>query len=304
MNYFPVKVIENGILWGRASDGTKTTLEDETKNLTVNAFVNKLIKVWIDGIEYVRTITANTSNTFTFAALVTAVSATAVLEKTGGGKVTITSLPAGTQNNGFRLVTVKGEGEEADTEAEFADGVLTITLGTGSGVHSEGTIGTPEVNYILVQAKVAEPNEDYSIDIQLQTGEDLPLAVGVNLETGLITVSLGTDEDGLPDDTKNTVANIVTALNDNIYFKEVFTAASNAGTGVHNTALTAVAITGGASPAIDATAADVKTAVDLLTDEFTAVADTAGVLDVVDPITFSGGVDEVKVLDRTEYFVI
>ena len=71
MELWPVKIIENSILWGRASSGTATTLKDDSKNMTADLFKDKLIKIIIGGIEYVRKITANSADTFTFAALVT-----------------------------------------------------------------------------------------------------------------------------------------------------------------------------------------------------------------------------------------
>ena len=86
----------------------------------------------------------------------------------------------------------------------------------------------------------------------------------------------------------------------------MFTAASNDGAGVHDTAIAAVDIEGGVAPVVDATAADVKTAVEAIEDApFTVVADAVGVIDVVaNPVLFTGGLDEVKPVDRTEYFVI
>lgn len=308
MELWPVKIIENSILWGRASSGTATTLKDDSKNMTADLFKDKLIKIIIGGIEYVRKISAHTADTFTFGAIVSAAAAKAVIDHTaaGGGKVTITADPAGAYANAFTVETVKGEGEEAETEAAFNDGVLTLTLGTGSGVHAEAVIGTAEVNEILIQAKVAEPIEGYSIDVQIQSGNNLPLAVGMNLDTGLITISLGTNENGDPDDTENTVANIVNALNENIQFKALFTASSNYGAGVHDAVIAPVNIAGGVSPVVDATAADVKTAIEALEGApFTVVADTAGLMaELETPLAFTGGVDEVKPVNKTEYFVV
>lgn len=308
MGIWSVKVIEGSILSGRARTGSATTLKDDAKNMETDAFKDKFIKIILNGIEYVRKISANTADTFTFGTIGTAVAAKAVIDHTatGGGKVTISADPAGVYANDYTVETVKGEGESAETEASFADGVLTLTLGTGAGVHAEAVIGTEAVNEILIQAKVAEPIEGYSIDMQIQSGNSLPLAVGMNPETGLITVSLGTDEAGDPDDEENTVGNIVNALNANIQFKAIFTAASNLGDGVHDSVIEPVAIAGGALPVVDATAAEVKTAIETIEDKpFTVVADTAGVIDVLaNPVSFSGGLDEVKPVDRTEYFVI
>ena len=180
MNLWRVKVIENATMSGRATSGTTTTLVDKAKNMTAQTFVDNYIKFTLDGIQYVRKITANTVDTFTFAALVTAVAAKAVLDNTatGGGKVTITADPVGAYANEYTVETVKGEGENADTEASFADGVLTLTLGTGAGTHAEAVIGTESVNQILIQAKDVGPIEGYSIEITQNSGEEAPLSTG------------------------------------------------------------------------------------------------------------------------------
>jgi hypothetical protein len=308
MGIWSVKVIEGSILSGRAREGSATTLKDDAKNLESNVLKDKLIKINLDGIEYVRKITANTADTFTFATIGTAVAAKAVLDNTatGGGKVTITADPVGVYANEYTVETVKGEGENADTEASFADGVLTLTLGTGAGTHAEAVIGTESVNQILIQAKDVGPIEGYSIEITQNSGVDVPLSTGLFEDTGRYIIGLGTDINGDPDDTKNTVGNIVNALNDNIHFSALFVAASDYGSGVHDTPIAAVSITGGADPAVDSTAAEVKTAIEAIEGgPFTVVADTPGVIDVLaSPVSFSGGLDEVKPIDRTEYFVV
>lgn len=308
MNLWNVKVIENSILSGRASGGTTTTLVDDKKNMSTDLFKDKLIKIIVEGIEYVRKITSHTVDTFTFDALVSAVSAKAVIDNTtaGGGKVTITADPAGLYANDYKVVTIKGEGANADTEASFDEGVLTITLGTGTGAKATATIGTVGTNGIVILAKEVGELEGYSVEITQNSGADVPLSTGLFGETGRYIIGLGTDINGDPDDTKNTVGNIVNALNDNIYFSALFVAASSDGAGVFDTPITAVNIEGGAEPAVDGTAAEVKTAIEGISEgPFTVVADTAGVMVVTEaPIDFSGGVDEVKPAIKSEYFVI
>jgi hypothetical protein len=308
MNLWNVKVIENSILSGRASGGTTTTLVDDKKNMSTDLFKDKLIKIIVEGIEYVRKITSHTVDTFTFDALVSAVAATAVLDNTsaGGGKVTITADPAGTYANDYKVVVVKGEGANASTEASFDEGVLTITLGTGAGAKATATIGTLGTNGIVVTANEIGVLDGYSIEITQNSGEDVPLSTGYSEELDKFVIGLGTDASGDPDDSKNTVANIVNALNDNVYFNALFIAASTDGSGVHNTPIAAVDIEGGAEPAVDGAAAEVKTAIEGISEgPFTVVADTAGVMVVTEaPIDFSGGVDEVKPAIKSEYFVI
>ena len=308
MNLWNVKVIEGSILSGRASGGTTTTLVDDKKNMSTDLFKDKLIKIIVDGVEYVRKITAHTADTFTFSALVSAVSAKAVIDNTtaGGGKVTITADPAGVYANDYKVVTIKGEGANANTEASFDEGVLTITLGTGAGAKATATIGTVGTNGIVVTANEIGVLDGYSIEITQNSGEDVPLSTGYSEELDKFVIGLGTDASGDPDDSKNTVANIVNALNDNVYFNALFIAASTDGSGVHNTPIAAVNIEGGAEPAIDGTAAEVETAIEAITGApFTVAEDSAGVMAVTEaPIDFSGGVDEVKPAIKSEYFVI
>lgn len=308
MNTWRVKVIDNSILSGRASGGTTTTLVDDSKNLGTDVLKDKLIKITIDGIQYVRKISSHDDDTFTFAALVSAVAATAVLDNTsaGGGKVTITADPAGTYANDYKVVVVKGEGANASTEASFDEGVLTITLGTGAGAKATATIGTLGTNGIVVTANEIGVLDGYSIEITQNSGEDVPLSTGYSEELDKFVIGLGTDASGDPDDSKNTVANIVNALNDNVYFNALFIAASTDGSGVHNTPIAAVDIEGGAEPAIDGTAAEVETAIEAITGApFTVAEDSAGVMAVTEsPVGFSGGVDEVTPIDKTEYFVV
>lgn len=308
MNLWRVKVIENATMSGRATGGTTTTLVDKAKNMTAQTFVDNYIKFTLDGIQYVRKITANTVDTFTFAALVTAVAAKAVLDNTatGGGKVTITADPAGTYANSYSVVAVKGEGANADTEAALEEDVLTITLGTGAGAKATATIGTAGTNSIVILAKEVGALEGYAVEITQNSGVDVPLSTGLFEDTGRYIIGLGTDINGNPDDTKNTAANIVNALNDNQYFSALFIAASNDGSGVHDTPIAAVDIEGGAEPIVDGTAAEVKTAIEAINGgPFTVVVDTAGVMAATEvPVDFSGGVDEVKPTAKSEYFVV
>jgi hypothetical protein len=307
MELWPVKIIENSILWGRASSGTATTLKDDSKNMTADLFKDKLIKVIIGGIEYVRKITANTADTFTFGAIVSAVAAKAVIDHTaaGGGKVTITADPVGAYANEYKAITVQGDGASAETEADFVDGLLTITLGTDAGTAASAEIGTGAHGVITITCKeVGDVN--YSVIVSLQEGENLPMSATLFAD-GTMYIALGTDEHGDPDATQNTAELIAAQINGATTTKDVFTAvASGDGSGVFSAAIPAVLFEGGVDPAVNATAANVKTAVEAIEgDPFTVVADTAGVIGVLEsPITFSGGVDEVKPVNKTEYFVV
>lgn len=280
---------------GVATGGTVTTLVDATKNLPADLVKDQYIAIIIDGVEYVRKISANNANTFTFDVLVPKAAATAVVEKSGGGKVTITATPEGSYANEYEVAVVQGEGASAETEAVFEDGVLTITLGTDAGTAASAKIGSGANKEITITAKEVGVLGGHSIEVALGSGNDLPLAVGINQETGLITVTLGTDGTGAADATKNKASQIAAALNDNIYIKALFTAVADGdGTGVFSEAIAETDIEGGVDPVIDATAAEVAAEVDAL-EGFSAVATVAGVLEALaEPVAFSGGVDEVK----------
>ena len=289
---------------GLATGGSVSTLVDTSINIPDDILIGKIIRMFIDGVEFVRAITDNTADTITFADLVAKVAAQAVIEKTGGGKVTITAVPEGTYANDYQVVVQQGEGASADTEAVYEDGVLTITLGTGAGVKATATIGTVGTNGIVILAKEVGVLEGYAIEITQNSGAEVPLSTGLFEDTGIYIIGLGTDANGDPDNTKNTVGNIVNALNDNIYFSALFVASSNDGSGVHDTAIAAVDIEGGAEPAVDATAAEVAAEVNAL-DDFSAAETTSGVLAALEePVAFSGGVDEVKPVAGTQYYIV
>lgn len=298
-------VTEKGSVHGVVTSGTVTTLKDATKNLPTDIVKDKLIRIIIGGIEYIREITANTADTFTFADLVAKVAATAVIEKSGAGKVTITAVPEGVYANDYEVVVVDGVGANADTEAAFADDTLTITLGTDAGTAAAASIGTGIDGVITITANDAGVLEGYSIEVTPTTTPSSPMVAGFGAQTKKISVTLGTDEAGDLDATKNTALLIAQAINAITLINGLFTAAASGnGSGVFSTEITATPIEGGVDPVVDATAADVAAAVDDLT-EFSAVVDSAGLMEALeDPVAFTGGVDEVTPIAGGEYYVL
>ena len=65
----PVTMTEMAVDSGVATAGTNITLEDTTKDWEVNMWAGCVLEVEIGGIEYHRTITANTATVLTFNAL-------------------------------------------------------------------------------------------------------------------------------------------------------------------------------------------------------------------------------------------
>lgn len=54
---------------GYATNGSNTTLEDTRKDVPANMYQNGRMHIIINSTQYVRTITSNTANTWTFEAL-------------------------------------------------------------------------------------------------------------------------------------------------------------------------------------------------------------------------------------------
>lgn len=122
---------------GVATGGSVTTLKDTKRDFGVDTFNDKYVIVNISGKDYMRKITDTVSDGLVFGTLVASVAAVAVLEKTGGGKVTITCANKSAVENDYVVRAVQGE--EVNTVADFADGVLLITLGvnaTAANVHA------------------------------------------------------------------------------------------------------------------------------------------------------------------------
>lgn len=65
----PVTMAEMAVDSGVATGGSNTTLEDTTKSWEVNMWVGCVVEINIGGIEYHRTVTANTDTVLTFNAL-------------------------------------------------------------------------------------------------------------------------------------------------------------------------------------------------------------------------------------------
>ncbi|GEM_PF-4195746 len=305
-NLWPVKIVDGGSqLRGRATGGTVTTLVDTSKNLSTDIVKDKLIKIVIDGVEYVRKITSNTADTITIPAIVTGVAAGIIFQPAGKGKITINASETGSYANEYWCYTEKGEGGNAETTAVFEDGALTITLGTDAGTAASAKIGAGVNKEITITANEVGVLEGYSIEVAAGTGESQPLTAGINPDTGLITVTLGTDATGALDPTKNKASDIAAILNNTVAINLLFTAAADGdGSGVFSEAVTVTDIEGGIDPVINATAAEVKAAIDLLEGTpFTATVNTAGVIDTISGQKLDGGVDEVKVREKTEYFV-
>jgi len=67
------RVLEVSEDTGRATGGSNTTLEDTTKNWETNMWVGATIHIFKNGVEYLRSVTANTNTVITFTPLPTGI---------------------------------------------------------------------------------------------------------------------------------------------------------------------------------------------------------------------------------------
>jgi len=71
------------IVRGIATGGSTTTVVDSTKSFEAALYVNKVVKVTVEGVDYYCTITTCTGSTLTFAAITHAVTASCPFEVLG-----------------------------------------------------------------------------------------------------------------------------------------------------------------------------------------------------------------------------
>jgi len=71
------------IVRGVATGGSTTTVVDSIKSFEAALYVNKVVKVTVEGVDYYATITACTGGTITFAAIAHAVTASCPYEILG-----------------------------------------------------------------------------------------------------------------------------------------------------------------------------------------------------------------------------
>jgi uncharacterized protein YqfB (UPF0267 family) len=71
------------IVRGVATGGSTTTVVDSTKSFEAALYVNKVVKVTVEGVDYYCTITVCSGSTLTFAAIAKAVTASCPYEILG-----------------------------------------------------------------------------------------------------------------------------------------------------------------------------------------------------------------------------
>jgi hypothetical protein len=124
-----------------SSGGSDISLVDDEKNFEADVYNSKLVKIVIDGVEYIRTITDTLMNSITFASLGGSV-ATAILGAPEAGEVTIETDGMSADYNAYTVEVVVSSGNNMNLSSSFADGVMTVYLGTdaeGAADNSKNT---------------------------------------------------------------------------------------------------------------------------------------------------------------------
>lgn len=174
------------VLHGYSTGGTKTSLTDVTKDLETDVLKDYLMKIQVNGLEYVRKITEHTSDTFSFATLGEGTTASVTISKEEGGSVTLTTVETGSAVNEYKVIIVDGEGAETLETCTYADGVLIFTTAT-----DVDEVPIP-INSLSIPALIAG-NEDAAAAFTI--GE----VVAGTLENGEYIFS-GAIDDTIPED--------------------------------------------------------------------------------------------------------
>lgn len=128
-----------GYISGKATGGSITTLVDATKNIDTNLLANKLISIFMNGLQYVRKIASNTSDTITFATLPGAKGAGVWTVDTG---VVITVTTAENTDVAYTLEAALAEEVSQDLSVALNGTVINVTLATDGDGLSDATKNT------------------------------------------------------------------------------------------------------------------------------------------------------------------
>lgn len=287
------------LLKGVTTTGGVGSITDDSKDIPAGLLAGKYIKVNINGIEYVREILQNSGNAITFKDILAAASAVNVYGEASGGQVTTVVDEVGAAGNGYTIEFIAALTDGASTEAVKDGKAITVTLGTNSdGVKAGASIGTGTdgVVDILVDA-VGVAGNAYSIEVVLSEEADADMTA--TLSGKKITVTLGTDGDGLIDANKN-IATLVAAAIDDL---GGFTAIASGGGSAPLAIEAEKPFMGGIDPTVNATGEAVAAAINALPGVSASMTGSGGVV-AAGQGTFSGGLDEIAVPALAEYEII
>jgi hypothetical protein len=183
------------IFKGVATGGSDTTLEDNTKNFETDIFNNKICKITIDSIDYIRKISSSAGNSLGFTTLFAGLPASVTV---GGGedawRITIACVLEGTEGNNYSVEFLAGTGVDAPMGAELDEetGILTITSSTNAASEPQpimpGNVETL-INTDEVLSLIFEVLNDYAAGVEIPvTTEPVPFTGGedpISVESGM-----------------------------------------------------------------------------------------------------------------------
>jgi hypothetical protein len=129
------------------------------------------------------------------------------------GTVDIEVDTAGDAGNDWSITIVEGSAGGSLGSSESGDDI-TVTLGMTAKVKATTSIGTGDDGTVNVEVDTAGADgNDWTIAVAVASGNSQALSAALSGDSNTdITVFLGTDENGNPDDAKNTAALIATEI--------------------------------------------------------------------------------------------
>ena len=121
------------LLKGTATSGSDVTLVDNTKNFEPTSLNDKLIKITLGGVEYIREITGSILSAVSFNSLYPGLPDSVTVTGSTGGSMVINCRAVGA--SGYSVLLVNGVGLGQNMAISFANDLLSITSATdGAGV--------------------------------------------------------------------------------------------------------------------------------------------------------------------------
>lgn len=151
-----------------ATGGSEIEVIDGTKDFETDLFANRIVKVTMDGIDYLRKITSCAGDTLTITPIKLAVAASVVIGEDPGGIVTIRVKAPGTGGNTYSVQLIAGTGEGSLLNAYLDGTVLTITSPTNE---SEEPTAIPAGNIEGLIAGIPELDDLFSVDQDFTAGD-------------------------------------------------------------------------------------------------------------------------------------
>lgn len=226
---------------------------------------------------------------------VNAVASTLTTELTGeNNDLTYTAKTKGAAGDNISVAYVNPGTPNAELTVGVVGTAITVNLATDAGTAASADIGSGADGTVTTTVDaVGDAGNDYTIQVVVGEGNNIDLSAAI--DGTAITVTLGTDDTGAVDNTKNTATLVADAINE---IPGVTAAASGEGDAALTTAEGPTSFLGGIDPAITTTADDIITAIgeDEDADALVAVAKAAensgaGVVTAMPTTNLNNGAD-------------